>query len=360
MNKVSKWEATSPSQAKTYLECARKWWFEKIEQVQPPAAPSGSQSLGSRLHAEIEAWLEKGLPPGDPLLQPTFDTWLHQFQAPQPYVEYHFTLPVGDTGVMCRGYIDFVDVDPSTGVVTVWDHKTTKSTRYMKTSEGLRDDPQCLVYLYAIRHLGTSFRFGHHYVRTDKPTGPTFVTVDKTLEEVEEGWDKFVGMTREMALVVVGGERPEGDTSACWNYGGCPFRETCFPSPVRIDSDFSFMYPPAETPMPGLFDTPATTLGPGDIVVVPRHPWVYVDCSPLASPPVSFTEWAKPLVDKYAEMKGVHPLVEAYQVGVRGVALEAARVWQDAPVDLFVSTADPIGQLFSTLIPSSNVVRRLG
>lgn len=357
MNKVAKWDATSPSQAKTYLECPRKWWFEKIEQVQPPSQQTGSQSLGSRLHAEIEAWLENGHPTTDPLLAPTFESWLYQFSAPQPYVEHHFSVPVGETGVMCRGYIDFVDVNEETGLVTVWDHKTTKSTRYMKTCEGLRDDPQCLVYLYAVRHLGTSFRFGHHYVRTDRPSAPTFVTVDKTAQEVEDGWEKFIGMTTDMALVVASGVRPNGNTDACWNYGGCPFRDTCFVKPV--DSDFSFMY--TETPMPGLFDAPTATLESGDILVIPpRNAWVYVDCSPMADPPTAFTEWVRPIVDKYAAMKGVHPLVEAYQVGIRGVALEAARVWQESPADLLVSTADPIGQLFSTMLPSANIVRRLG
>ncbi|MEK9721958.1 MAG: PD-(D/E)XK nuclease family protein, partial [Rhodospirillaceae bacterium] len=246
-----------------------------------------------------------------------------------------------------------------TGHVTVWDHKTTRSPRYMKTEDGLWNDPQCLVYLYAVRHLGTSFTFGHHYVRTDRPSAPTFVTVDKTLEQVEEGWEKFVGMTQGMAAVVASGQRPDGNTDACWEYGGCPFRERC-----NNAGDFSFLYPPAPsavestTPMPSIFDPPSTAFSPGEIVA--GCIFVYVDCSPMADPPPSFATWVRPLVEKYEAIKHVHPLVEAYQAGIRAVALEAAREWERAPVPLLVASADPIGQLFATLLPASYVVRRLG
>lgn len=357
MTNIAKWDATSPSQVKTYTSCARKWWFEKIEPQDVPQQQTGAQSLGSRIHAEIEAWLEKGTPPQDPLLRPTWDSWLHQFPAPQPYVEWHFSVPVGATGVTCRGYIDFIDVDPDTGLVTVWDHKTTRSTRYMKDSTSLRDDPQCVVYLYAVRHLGTSFRFGHHYIRTDKPSAPTFVTVDKTLEEIEADWAAFIGMTEAMSMLVAAGERPEGNKDACWEYGGCPFRSVCA---NYDDATFAFMYPAAkeETNKMSIFDSLASD---SPVLLPPAVHRVYVDCAPMADAPLSFTEWVAPLIARYASMKGgVHPLVEPYQVGVRAVALEAANEWQRTPAPLLVSSVDPIGSLFATLIPAANVVRRLG
>lgn len=50
----------SPSQIKTYADCARKWWYEKIAK-QPKKPPSKGQITGSRGHKVIENLLIFGV-----------------------------------------------------------------------------------------------------------------------------------------------------------------------------------------------------------------------------------------------------------------------------------------------------------
>lgn len=345
------WIATSASQVKVWQECPKRWYYEKIDQKE--VVPStGAQALGSRLHAEMANWLGKGIPTTDPLLAPTFSSWLGSRAVPSPLVEHYFSVDVADTGVICRGYIDYVEMLPD-GSVTVWDHKTTRSARYMKTEEELAADPQCIAYLYAARDMGNAYHFGHHYVRTDKPLPPTLVVVSKTREEIEDGWKDFVATTVLMREDATRGEPPEGNRDACWNYGGCPFQGVC--STFSGSSDFSLLFPatpraPAKDPDP---------MPPGNVPIA--YPLVFVDCSPAYSDmPRSFAEWAGPVIAKYKETAGAHPLVVPYQQGIRAVALAAAEEWEKAPVSLIVFSAEPIGALFASLLPSGVVVRRLG
>lgn len=356
------WNATSPSQAKTYNLCPRRWWFEKISP--PPGmpeqiAPTGSQNLGARLHAEIEKWLAEGVRPTDPLLQPTFNEWLINLPAPRRYVEWEFSLPVDDTDVACRGVIDFID-DADDDCIVVWDHKTTKSTRYIKSAAELAEDPQCLVYLYvASREFADAdtFQFGHHYIRTDYPSSPIFVKVLKSRGEIVRDWKNFVALTLEMNHHA-SSSRPEGNFDSCWAYGGCPYRGVC-----HADNNDGLGRLIAGTALEGaMTTTPTPMFAPTTPTVLPTAEGsVYVDCAPSSSPPALFATWAAPIVEKWTrEHNGQHPLTAPYQVGVREVALLAVDEWTARPCPLVVLTADPIGALFSTLVPAKNVVRRLG
>lgn len=222
---VAPLQYVSPSQIKTYRDCPRKWWYEKVKGL-PKKKPSAGAILGTKCHAEIEQWLidrddsklSRHAKKGIELLSAYLDKGRAEFKFDG--------LKIGDVEV--KGIIDYYI--PGTHAIVI-DHKFKKDlVAYGLDAEQLQDDEQAIIYsMFAIQDGAETVEFRHHNVQTQKASVGMAVGVTFTRDEVlqkfgalRETVDKMVAD----ALVCDEGG-VEGVGESCSKWGGCDFRDVC-------------------------------------------------------------------------------------------------------------------------------------
>lgn len=227
----SRFEHVSASQAKNFLSCERKWFYESILGIRPP--PSKAQEVGIALHKELEGyfrfqkdWSELSrlaqlglphLPERGPLL-------LVEQALEEP------RLVAAD--VRWVGYADLVD--PRDGKLSVVDHKTTSDLAWMMTPEDLSRDVQMVAYAqWAVGRFGPP-RSGHvevkHvYYRTRGGAAAVFVRSRIEVDTLPSLWENLNTVVSRMKTVAVSDtvEEVKPTWKSCDKFGGCPHRAVC-------------------------------------------------------------------------------------------------------------------------------------
>lgn len=212
----------SPSQIATWRNCQRKWAYSRTR----PRTANKYAEFGTEVHRQREQWLTSGTPP---------DTNTPEGRCAMAGLE---LLPMPGT-CLVEEHIDFnyldVDykgfadaIDPATG--TVHDHKTCGSFDYCLTEDGLRDDPQRIIYsFWAANVLEQSHVTATwHYLRRNPPEcRPVSITQD--LQSIEAA---FINLHERYSLSIVeAADKPPEELprnlSHCGAYGGCPYAEEC-------------------------------------------------------------------------------------------------------------------------------------
>lgn len=259
----------------TFQLCKRKWWLEKVRKLDPGGS-THAQAFGTVLHAVCERYLEADdlgrdangnpvelYPEGwhiarnryggvDGEITPAEQDLIKRLISKSVEegilerrlgrrIEHSFRVPVltTDDGVKIsvEGFVDVLYDD------VVEDHKTSKSTRYLKTPDTLRKNTQVLIYAYVAlaelrksnKPLPKTITVRHNqFVKDPKRPIVRKTEVSLTVEEIEEFWEQEVKKTaKDMAKLRASADTwsdvpdPSSLQAACNAYGGCPFRPIC-------------------------------------------------------------------------------------------------------------------------------------
>jgi len=226
------WNHASASQVRTYRRCNRKWWYQYLYGLVAPSSPAAA--LGSAVHKALETRIKTGAWPTDAkkdVLSIAKSGW---DRVPMPNnpanVEKRFSFQPEGSPVPIIGFIDLVCPDTS----TIIDHKTTSSPRWMKMPEELRADPQGVIYSSVAEKLfdfsyPITFRHIYYMTKGKRGSAATSVTFFGPTELVP-GLERIVETVKAMAIDAKKTDplRVEANDAACGDYGGCPFKDTCY------------------------------------------------------------------------------------------------------------------------------------
>lgn len=284
----------SASQYDTFKSCKRKWWLDRVRKLDQPT--TGSQVFGTVLHQVIERYLmadDLGRDlAGNPveLYPPNWHIAKGRFEGesdgeiglgeqdlvkrlvakaieegvierlPGRSIEGNFRRTVvklaclscegsGDSDgkdcPVCKGdgkgdhiailgYIDVAFRD------AIQDHKSTKSIKYAKSANKLKENPQMLLYAHELiaraqergEPIPQTIELRHNvFAKTEQRVRKTICTV--TAQEVENHWHRFTEDAKEMSAIRKRTEvwheiaDPINMAESCNDYGGCPFRSIC-------------------------------------------------------------------------------------------------------------------------------------
>lgn len=246
------WSAT---QISTFRLCQRKWWFGKVMGLEEP--PSKALIDGKKFAEELEFYMKTD---NANELSPTTRPVVALVQAgrfPKPRTEVFTTYvehPIGEDtrpgalpaltrtildvdGTPGVGFMDVFDLQP--GKPVVWDFKSTKAKRWIKTTDELAGDVQMVLYAKAalsmhLSRYGTEAEaIGVGHVALLKPSeapeavvvGPVWLDRDH-IERVWETLKTSVRAMKEVALFTTP-DRVTPSWSACSAFGGCPHKDRC-------------------------------------------------------------------------------------------------------------------------------------
>lgn len=229
----------SVSQLRSYRQCPRSWAWRYIAGHKTP--PSEGQAFGSHLHAIAEAWLRGATPPP---ASPAGELVTKAITAgllpapPQAHVEHATEVELPGVGLPVTAVIDCLTADGPSPLVI--DHKTVKSRRYALDADGLRSDPQALLYAYAVLRVCVEAqmvtgRWVYYCSSVSaagarRPLGVWGVEVELSRAAVLAGVEAMLPDFR--ALVDLYRDQPApldlpARPSACQAYGGCAYRALC-------------------------------------------------------------------------------------------------------------------------------------
>ena len=220
------WGRASASQIKTFRRCQSRWYFEKIVGLKTPS--SEAMERGTRIHSMLEAYLVEGvdIPDTDEgrMARPALDRLPDKGSVARDMVERRFELPAEILGVPFVGIIDLVEPD----IIT--DHKTTSATKYTKTEEELRADPQAQAYAIEIaRSRFGPVGFRHVYMLTKGAPKSLETVVVFQRDELADAVESLRGTVSKMVETSSLGDvsKVAYNLEACNDFGGCPFRSQC-------------------------------------------------------------------------------------------------------------------------------------
>lgn len=234
----------SASGIATYLECPRKWAWDKVAHL--PRTTHPSAALGTRTHSHTEKWLTTGEAPAFTMCDGTPDPAAEYAEAlfehlPPPMdpgleVERSFVISSPRTGYLYRGFIDWWHPSWPELIPTVGDHKTTSDiNRYAKTPEDLETDPQAILYslvaILTFRAERVRLQWTYTQTRGRKRTLPVVTEFDaayvaQAFAALEEVAGEMAGYLDTVAPGEVY-EKVPGVLAHCHAYGGCPYRDKC-------------------------------------------------------------------------------------------------------------------------------------
>lgn len=235
----------SPTQITTYLECARKWAWDKIAKV--PRTSSPSAALGTRVHKILELYLGEGLRPDfvkDRFAAEIASSGLHFLPEPKTpgmLLEQEFRFQSPRTSFIYHGFKD-VSLPPGSPIPAlafdgqapiVLDHKTTKSiSKWGKTDDDLRVDPQSCLYGYdaMARYQVPFVDEAWIYYQTEGPRIASPTRIRLTSKEAAPVFDVIERVAEEAATALTKKLQPldlAPNPRACGSYGGCPYERLC-------------------------------------------------------------------------------------------------------------------------------------
>ena len=267
----------SASQVKTFLECPRKWSWERVAGFESPE--SVGTELGTRVHALLEHYLRDGTPPSYAETWSFHPPWEHDPPTPDhakqldrsrkrdgtPRVYYPGRialtmlgphLPKPGTGTV-EGYFEWADTripgtvwtgykdvswrDQRQQVPTanVLDHKTSSDPEvYGLTDQTLPHDPQYLIYAeheIQVPGLGEpcdQVRGVWHYgARDASQRKARVVEIIERAEDITRKYEqKIVPVGKLLRKHRAAGTNPldlPANPDTCGNYGGCPHIGRC-------------------------------------------------------------------------------------------------------------------------------------
>ena len=265
---------TSASQFEQHARCRRQWWFQRVRKLKAPG--THAQTFGDVLHAVAERYLladDNGRgPDGKPvdLYPPGWHIAKDRFSgkesgevspAEQAQIKKLIAKAIEEgilvrkPGRMIERKIDeeflkingisvrmfgFIDLEHPGEIV---DHKTTKSRRWMKSPQALRENIQVLIYammhIRALENEGipvpATINLVHIYYCKD-PDDPVVrkVEVAVPVEEIREHWEQIKEAAKDMVFLRANIENglseigdPENPAEACNAFGGCQYRSIC-------------------------------------------------------------------------------------------------------------------------------------
>ena len=223
----------SATQVKMFDRCNRKWWWAYVQKLRTP--PSPAMALGTKVHKEIEDYLEgKGSPPEDSIAKsaiPLLDEALSKFEE-DILIEQPIEIPVEDTGILFVGRADIVDLGGD--IPKVIDIKTTSNiVKWGAKPHKLSQDVQMNVYAYAVissyAPSADMLEVSHLYVQTRGPEKAKFVAVRLSKSHIEDMWEGVMDSVHRM--VEVSTEEFQNfipaNVHACQDFGGCPYMNHC-------------------------------------------------------------------------------------------------------------------------------------
>lgn len=230
----------SPSQAKEFDRCERKWVLNKVFRIPQPKRES--QDRGQRWHGELEDYYLRGKPLVTPSLQLLAE---HHFPKPGPglLIEHprDYNLGLQSAGVKVKGRMDLLDLTNPVQA-ELYDLKTTKNLAYAKTEEELAWDLQMVIYAHwvflnypAVERV----RWHHGYAQTEYAGAKLVSTEAFTRREVKERWHYVEGLVVRMKLLAGVKDFTEArpNEAACGDFKGCPYRYKCWPDRYEEELD---------------------------------------------------------------------------------------------------------------------------
>jgi hypothetical protein len=241
VTQIKKWRGTSPSQISTFRDCARKWWRISVNGERQPSSPAAER--GSRVHEQIEAYLEHGTQPTDGAALAMLPNLPEAGTVAGELIEVAFAYQPEGWPVPIRGRVDLLD--PESGRII--DHKTTASLSYAKSAEMLPFDPQAIAYSAAALEGalgvdigdGERIKFRLSYGTTRGASRALVVERELTKGEILEGLEVLGATVRaqwETSQIESWGEVAQ-NLESCSKYGGCPFRADCTMGPPLKESE---------------------------------------------------------------------------------------------------------------------------
>jgi len=224
----------SASQVESFRSCRRLWYWQNVVGLRAPPRPS--QELGTKVHAAIEAYLGGKEQPGAGKDAKKVAACLEAAKkilpppGPDLLLEEPIGFPTYEGGPTMIGFVDLVNPRGlDAGVLSIDDHKTTKSFDWCKSEEELKGNVQALVYSHWGYDEGANeVFFAHNYVRTVNPLAHR-VGATMPRARVESGWVGILADVRAMVeLAATGPNNPigvPGNHRHCPAYGGCWFQK---------------------------------------------------------------------------------------------------------------------------------------
>ena len=326
----------SASQVKTYLDCNRKWYFEKVVFPDERGQGGAGAQLGTEVHADIEGFLSGGELQHELLAENFFLYNLPEHTERR--VEWEFEA-VG-FAAPGKGFVDLVLINEHNKTILIVDHKTTKDWKYAKTSDELREDPQALLYLWALYcEFGPdwTYSFAHHVISTRKPEPERLTSITVSTAEILKG-KKFLDEVLERMIPdssAVSFKGVDPNYGSCYKFGKCPYWAYCKDGKM----------------LKSLTAAPKTEVSAPD-------PVVYVDCMPVRSAVLWYEDFIAALAAEYEARVGEHYLVTKYNEGAKAVAIEAAKL--PLPEGLVLRSSNPSAVVFENLVSGrARVVRAI-
>lgn len=317
----------SASQIKTYRRCPRKWALEKVFGFRPPQ--TRAQTEGENGHAWFQAYYETGtLPPAPGDKADTLhssiagliaDPDMPKYGSSTLLVEYprDYEMGLKLADIPIRGRIDLLDIsDP--GTARIIDLKTTKSLDYALSPGELQTDTQMILYaiwiytknplckLTTVTHAYAAKSAIRHKILNVEVTREQAAEVQADLEQVAADMALTAQATKWQDVPVCSGFGSR--SSACNDYGGCPFRFRCgvagdddeLPELPKLEATMALQQildtrpgarginpPDAALPEPSITRPPAageTSVSAPGIVVDTGGLVIFVDCFPVKGP----------------------------------------------------------------------------
>lgn len=230
----------SASQLATFKDCPRKWAFDKLDCV--PRADTAATNRGKAIHAEVEAWYKHGTAPESPEAVALLTRLPGRSSDVHAEVDFDYVWPWAD-GVAAHGFIDLVDLSTN----TVYDHKTSKSlARAVKSEAELAVDAQTMLYGLALRvakPVITEVNLQWTYVQTVSKLGqpPPLQAVPVVQDQamLDAAIRVWTPVVEELVQLKRRGGRAadvRADSSACYKYGPCHYRDQCVGFPQRRET----------------------------------------------------------------------------------------------------------------------------
>jgi hypothetical protein len=226
----------SPSQIKTYLDCPRKWAFDKIDQIPRESSPAAAK--GTACHDVTEHKIWNAVNPGstdvpfyteqiEKISQGIFSLYGIQ-EGDKVLTEHEFFLP--RERWTYHGFIDLLFVRNDR--LKICDHKTSRDPhKWGLTNEMLKRDEQGILYsqwgieAFEVDEVDLIWGYGKtcgavnpfqvNATMTREDNAKRLPVIDEVAEQIVESYQASTALDLEPNL------------DACNKFGGCPYLTMC-------------------------------------------------------------------------------------------------------------------------------------